>query len=120
MDIDEVEKNLSIAVSLLKAFSNENRLKILCALYKGEKNVGELENIVNLSQSALSQHLARLRSDGIVNTRRDAQTIYYSLDNAATESVLQCLYDIYCPERQASGESAALVASEDESEDFHL
>ena len=67
----------------------------MCALYSGEKNVGELEKIVNLSQSALSQHLARLRRDGLVNTRRAAQTIYYALNDKATEMVLKCLYDIY-------------------------
>ena len=99
MDVKEIESNIEIAVNLLKAFSNENRLKILCALYKGEKNVGELEAIVMLSQSALSQHLARLRKDGIVNTRREAQTIYYSLADEATEAILHCLYDIYCPDK---------------------
>ena len=86
-----------VAVNLLKALSNEKRLMIVCALYGGEKNVGELEKIVNLSQSALSQHLARLRRDGLVNTRREAQTIFYSLNDKATEMVLQCLYDIYTP-----------------------
>ena len=75
MDVKEVEQNIEVAVNLLKALSNEKRLQIICALYQGEKNVGELEKIVGLSQSALSQHLARLRRDGIVNTRRDAQTI---------------------------------------------
>ena len=98
MDINEVEHNVEIAVNLLKALSNEKRLLIVCALYKGEKNVGELEEIVGLSQSALSQHLARLRRDKLVHTRRDAQTIYYSLDDHATNEVLRCLYDIYSPE----------------------
>jgi ArsR family transcriptional regulator, virulence genes transcriptional regulator len=100
MDIHDVEKNVEVAVNLLKALSNEKRLMIVCALYKGEKNVGELEKIVGLSQSALSQHLARLRRDGLVNNRRDAQTIYYSLSHKATEQVLKCLYDIYCPEME--------------------
>ena len=98
MDINEIEHNVGIAVNLLKALSNEKRLLIVCALYRGEKNVGELEEIVGLSQSALSQHLARLRRDNLVRTRRDAQTIYYSLDDAATNEVLRCLYDIYSPE----------------------
>ena len=99
MDILSVEKNVETAVNLLKALSNENRLVIICALYKGEKSVGELEDIVGLSQSALSQHLARLRKDGLVETRREAQTIYYSMDDAATHEVLKCLYDIYAPEK---------------------
>lgn len=97
VDVKEIERNVEIAVNLLKALSNEKRLLIVCALYKGEKSVGELEEIVDLSQSALSQHLARLRRDGLVNTRREAQTIYYSLDDNATQEMLRCLYDIYSP-----------------------
>ncbi len=97
MDVDEIEYNVHIAVNLLKALSNEKRLLIVCALHKGEKNVGELEEIVGLSQSALSQHLARLRRDKIVHTRRDAQTIYYSLSDEATNEVLRCLYGICSP-----------------------
>lgn len=95
MDINEIEHNVGVAVNLLKALSNEKRLLIVCALYKGEKSVGELEQIVGLSQSALSQHLARLRRDKVVNTRREAQTIYYSLNDIATDKVLNCLYGIY-------------------------
>lgn len=97
MDVKDIERNIEVAVNLLKALSNERRLMIICALYQGEKSVGELEHIVGLSQSALSQHLARLRRDGLVNTRRNAQTIFYSLNDKATEAVLRCLYDIYAP-----------------------
>lgn len=99
MNIKEIEHNVEIAVNLLKALSNEKRLLIVCALYQGEKSVGELEEIVGLSQSALSQHLARLRKDKLVHTRRNAQTIFYSLDDDATNQVLRCLYDIYSPEQ---------------------
>ena len=101
LNVREVEQNIEQAVNLLKALSNERRLMIVCALYKGEKNVSELEEIVGLSQSALSQHLARLRRDRLVNTRRHAQTIFYSLpeDRAVTE-ILRTLHDIYCPEHQ--------------------
>lgn len=98
MDVKEVERNIGIAVNLLKALSNERRLMIMCALYKGEKSVGELESIVGLSQSALSQHLARLRRDGLVTTRRHAQTIYYSMNDRATEAILHTLHDLFCPE----------------------
>lgn len=94
MDIKSIEKNITNAASLLKALSNERRLMIVCALYEGEKCVGELEKIVDLSQSALSQHLARLRRDGIVSTRREAQTIYYSLNETAMKIMLKCLSDI--------------------------
>jgi DNA-binding transcriptional ArsR family regulator len=91
MDVKVLEDNVTAAVNLLKALSNERRLAIVCALYKGEKSVGALEEIVGLSQSALSQHLARLRRDGVVKTRREAQTIYYSLDNENVRQVLSCL-----------------------------
>ena len=79
MDIEVIEENAEDLVNLLKALANDKRLLIMCALLRGEKCVGELEDIVDLSQSALSQHLARLRRDRLVSTRRDAQTIYYSL-----------------------------------------
>jgi DNA-binding transcriptional ArsR family regulator len=74
---------------------NERRLLILCHLSQGEKSVGELEELVRLSQSALSQHLARLRRDKLVRTRRSAQTIYYRLDGDDTRSVLAILADLY-------------------------
>lgn len=96
MNIQNIEYNVNGATTLLKALSNEKRLRIICALYAGEKSVGELEDIVDLSQSALSQHLARLRRDNVVQFRRQAQTIYYSLDNSATEALLHCLHDVYC------------------------
>lgn len=96
MDITTIEKNIETSVNLLKALSNERRLRIVCALYQKELNVGELEKIINLSQSALSQHLARLRRDGLVSTRREAQTIYYSLTCEATEQILKSLYEIAC------------------------
>ncbi len=95
MSILNVEKNVSGASVILKALSNERRLMIVCELYKGEKNVGQLEKIVGLSQSALSQHLARLRADRLVHTRRDAQTIYYSLNHVATTQILKCLHGIF-------------------------
>ena len=79
MTIFEDERKLKRVTTLLKAVANEKRLKILCVLSNGEKSVGALEELVSLSQSALSQHLARLRRDEIVETRRDAQTIYYSI-----------------------------------------
>ena len=96
MNATDIEENIANAVNLLKALSNERRLRIVCILYDGEKNVSELEAVIGLSQSALSQHLARLRRDGIVSTRRSAQTIYYSLHDRATQSVLGCLHGIFC------------------------
>ena len=94
MDIQEIEKNAEVAVGLLKALSNEKRFQIACVLFNGEKAVGELEKIVGLSQSALSQHLARLRRDEIVKTRREAQTIYYSMADGCVEKLLTCFCNI--------------------------
>lgn len=94
MDVGFLLNNAERASVLLKALSNEKRLQIACVLYEGEKAVGELEKIVGLSQSALSQHLARLRRDNIVKTRREAQTIHYSLADPAVEKLLMALTDI--------------------------
>lgn len=95
MDLKSLEERSSRAAALLKILANEKRLMIVCVLSRGEKNVGELEQVVGLSQSALSQHLARLRRDGIVVTRRDAQTIYYSIKNQIVLKLLAGLRDIY-------------------------
>ncbi len=105
MNVKEVVRNVDDAAGLLKALSNEKRLLIICALYQGEKSVGELENIVDLSQSALSQHLARLRKDHLVQTRRDAQTIFYSLDESMTNGVLKCLCEMYEPAEKVLAQS---------------
>jgi DNA-binding transcriptional ArsR family regulator len=75
---------------------NPHRLLVLCQLLHGEKSVGELERLVGLSQSALSQHLARLRRDGLVKTRRSAQTIFYSLSGNEAKAVISTLYCLYC------------------------
>lgn len=95
MTEQNVEKNVSEVATLLKALSNEKRLTIVCNLKKGELSVGALEDIVGLSQSALSQHLARLRRDGIVKTRRDAQTIFYSIKDDATKQILFLLEELF-------------------------
>lgn len=92
----ELQANARRASALLKAMSNERRLLILCFLGLGERSVGELEQMVELSQSALSQHLARLRRDGLVKTRRSAQNIYYSLDGEEAKAVMATLHAIYC------------------------
>jgi DNA-binding transcriptional ArsR family regulator len=91
----ENKHRLMDMVSLLKALSNERRVVIMCALHKGEKSVGELEQIIGISQSALSQHLARLRKEGYVETRRDAQTIYYSLCNDMATKAFEQLCQLY-------------------------
>lgn len=95
MDINSINKNMDEIVILLKALANEKRLTIICALVDEEKCVGDLEEIVGLSQSALSQHLARLRRDGLVKTRRDAQTIYYSLDSEHVSHILGSICKLF-------------------------
>ncbi len=87
------------AARLLTALANESRLMILCELIEGELSVGALVAAVGLTQSALSQHLAKLRAAGIVATRRDAQTIYYRLSSDAAASVMRTLAGIYCRPR---------------------
>jgi len=96
MNIADLQSNARRASTLLKAMSNERRLLILCYLTEGEKSVGELEELVDLSQSALSQHLARLRRDKLVRTRRSAQNIYYSLNGHEAQTVMATLHGLYC------------------------
>lgn len=84
------------AARLLKALANEKRLQLLCLLVGGEQNVGELNARLDLSQSALSQHLAVLRNDGLVQARRDGQAVLYSLSPGPAHSVLETLHGIYC------------------------
>ena len=81
---------------LLKAMANPSRLMILCQLAEGEKSVGEMESVIGLSQSGLSQHLAVLRRKRIVSTRREAQSIYYSLASKEVEEIMASLYRIFC------------------------
>lgn len=94
--MEELERNAATAAGLLKALSNESRLLILCNLVSGEKCVGELNDRIPLSQSALSQHLARLRKDNLVKIRKEAQTIYYRIASTEAEQVLNVLYEAYC------------------------
>lgn len=91
-----MQANADDAASLLKIISNPSRLLILCALVTREHTAGELEELVGLSQSAVSQHLAKLRLKDLVSTRRDAQTIYYSIKDPTTQRLIETLHDIYC------------------------
>jgi len=84
------------AASLLKTVGNENRLMVLCALGDGELCVGDLHDRVDLSQSALSQHLAVLRREGLVDTRRESQQIFYSLPKGNVRKLIEFLYSVYC------------------------
>ena len=84
------------ATKLLKAMGNEHRLLVLCHLLDGEKRVAELEKLTGLSQSALSQHLAKLRSQRLVATRRQSQTIHYSLASFEVDQVIHLLHGLFC------------------------
>ncbi|HYE51271.1 MAG TPA: metalloregulator ArsR/SmtB family transcription factor [Azospirillaceae bacterium] len=103
MDIDALKVNARKASSLLKVMGNERRLLILCHLAEGERSVGELEDLVGLSQSALSQHLAKLRREKLVRTRRSAQTIYYSLNGREAMAVMAVLHELHCTEAKSDG-----------------
>jgi DNA-binding transcriptional ArsR family regulator len=96
MDTDAMRSNAHEASRLLKLLANPNRLLVLCALVTREHSAGELEELTELSQSALSQHLARFRKAGIVTIRRDAQRIFYSLADNDARAILESLYGIYC------------------------
>lgn len=96
IDPESMRMHAADAARLLKALANEKRLMLLCLLVEGERSVGELNARVDLSQSALSQHLAVLREDGLVATRREAQTIYYALSPGPAERIIATLHDIYC------------------------
>ena len=96
LDLDAMRRHAGEAADLLKALANPQRLRLLCLLIDGELSVGELNRRVNLSQSALSQHLSRLRVQGLVTTRREAQMILYSLIDGPARDVIGILHDTYC------------------------
>jgi len=96
MNIEAVKSKAEEAAEFLKSMANDRRLVVLCELVNGERTVGELEAVAGLSQSALSQHLAKLREAKLVATRRESQTIYYSLANPGVRRLIDVLYDLYC------------------------
>ena len=96
-DLKKLVKQAGNAAQLLKLLGNEKRLLVLCFLAaRGEMTVGELVEVVELSQSALSQHLGKLRADGLVTFRRDSQTLHYRVTDKRALRVLQVLKEIYC------------------------
>lgn len=97
-DRDRFEASASAAAQLLRTLANERRLLVLCQLGDSELSVGALQARLQISQSALSQHLAVLREEGIVATRRDGQTIHYRIADPAAVKVISTLASIFCPE----------------------
>ena len=97
-DIERLQESAGPAAALLQAVGNPNRLLVLCLLIaQGEMSVGALNEAVELSPSALSQHLARMREEGLVTYRREAQTLYYRIDNPNVAKLIATLKDIFCP-----------------------
>lgn len=99
--MQDMQEHAAEAAKLMKMLSNEHRLLVLCTLMQGEMSVGQLQSVSPLSQSALSQHLAALREAGLVKTRRQSQTIYYSLCGEEATKVITLLHSLYCPELQS-------------------
>ena len=95
-DIEVLMEQARKAGDLLKALSHESRLLILCILVEGEKSVSELEEIMNMPQAAVSQQLARLRFDRLVQTRRDGRMVYYSVANDEVSQLVEMLYEFFC------------------------
>jgi len=94
------------ATDMLKLLGHPDRLMVLCQLKNGEASVGELSRMLGIKQSPLSQHLARMRHEGVVESRREAQTIYYRLSGDKVAQIVAVLYELYC----ASAETEAACA----------
>ena len=98
MNLQALALKAAEAETFLKSVANRHRLMILCELHRGECAVGELHQRIGLSQSSLSQHLARLRIDGLVATRRQSQTIFYSLASHHVTELIGLMHELYCKE----------------------
>lgn len=101
INLSDFQASAGRAAALLRALASERRLMILCQLDGGEMSVGALAPRVGLSQSALSQHLAVLREEGVVATRREGQTIWYRIAHPAAVKLIATLAEIYCPQPKA-------------------
>jgi DNA-binding transcriptional ArsR family regulator len=95
-DLEDMKQSADKACALMKTLGHQGRLMILCQLAMGEKSVGELSGLLDIPQSPLSQHLSRMRSEGLVTPRRDAQTVFYSLNSDEAGKMIECLYNLYC------------------------
>ncbi|CTQ51234.1 Biofilm growth-associated repressor [Jannaschia donghaensis] len=102
-DLDRMVDNATAASNFLKAISHEGRLMILCHLASGEKSVTELERLLSARQAAISQQLARLRLEGLVQPRREGKTIFYSLTDDRAIRIMEVVYDLFCrPDEEGS------------------
>lgn len=106
-DLDLMQSRAEQASQLLKTLGNAQRLRVLCLLLEGEMSVGQINaQLPGLSQSALSQHLARLREEGLVSTRREAQTVWYALPPGPAHAIIATLYELYCAADDKDGPRA--------------
>jgi DNA-binding transcriptional ArsR family regulator len=108
IDASELEAHADQAAAMLRSMGSKWRLLVLCNLIHGERSVGDLQRLIGLSQSALSQHLAVLRRMKLVQVRRSAQTIYYRISGREVAAILNTLYSLYCA---PDGDSCGLDAS---------
>ena len=99
-DVADLMEQARHASEFLKAFSHEARLVILCLLVEGEKSVSELERLLNLRQPAVSQQLARLRADNLVEVRREGKNMYYSLARPEVREIISVLHRVFCNARK--------------------
>ena len=100
LDIGQIRRSAEDACTLLRTLANEDRLLLLCQLAKGERRVGELEELLDIRQPTLSQQLSVLRNEGLVATRRDGKHIYYSIASIEALRVLETLYELFCAKQQ--------------------
>jgi DNA-binding transcriptional ArsR family regulator len=117
MKIEQMLQAVDKATELLKALASRNRLLLLCHLIEGEKSVGQLARLIGARETAVSQQLTLLRKDELVRTRRDGQTIYYSLASPQAAKVIETLHGIYCAplgEAAATAAEAAIVPDDDQ------
>lgn len=100
-ELDRMMENARRATDFLKALAHEGRLMILCHLASGERTVTELEQLLAQRQAAVSQQLARLRLEGLVDSRREGKAIYYRLADGRARQMIEVVYDMFCSEGAA-------------------
>ena len=96
VDLQQLAESAGRASGLMKTLGHKDRLMILCLLADGEKSVGQIADLLEIAQSPLSQHLSRMRKEQLVDTRREAQTIYYSLKSGEAARIVELLYELFC------------------------
>ncbi len=96
LNVNEMRKNVESSSAFLKLLSNPTRLLILCNLIESERCVGDLEKDLNISQSALSQHLSKMRDKGIVKSEKQGKHVFYSISDSNVEDIINVLYKLFC------------------------